>query len=41
MSSAEFQEGLAALLAKRPADYAAAAAASPISDGMPSANKRE
>jgi 2-(1,2-epoxy-1,2-dihydrophenyl)acetyl-CoA isomerase len=37
MSSAEFQEGLSALIEKRKADFAGAAAASPVSDGMPSA----
>jgi len=36
MSSAEFKEGLAALIEKRKADYAGAAAASTVSDGMPS-----
>ncbi len=35
MSSAEFQEGLAALLKKRPPDYIKAAMANPVSDGMP------
>lgn len=37
MSSAEFQEGLAALVEKRNPDFAGAAAASPVSDGLPSA----
>jgi 2-(1,2-epoxy-1,2-dihydrophenyl)acetyl-CoA isomerase len=36
MSSAEFQEGLSALVEKRRPDYARAVEASPVSDGMPS-----
>lgn len=36
MSSAEFQEGLAALLEKRPPDYLGAAQRAPQNDGMPS-----
>jgi 2-(1,2-epoxy-1,2-dihydrophenyl)acetyl-CoA isomerase len=40
MSSAEFQEGLAALIEKRPADYLKASMESPISDGMPSSIKK-
>ena len=35
MSSAEFKEGLAALIEKRPPDYIAAAQASLDNDGMP------
>lgn len=36
MSSAEFKEGLTALVEKRRPDHAGAAAASPITDGLPS-----
>lgn len=34
MSSPEFREGLSALIEKRPADYAGAAKANPVHDGM-------
>lgn len=36
MSSAEFKEGLAALIDRRPAEHGAAAAREPFNDGMPS-----
>lgn len=39
MSSTEFGEGLSALIEKRKPDYAAAAAANPMTDGMPSSLK--
>jgi len=37
MSSAEFREGLSALIAKRPADPLGASQAQPYNDGLPSA----
>ena len=42
MSSAEFQEGLGAMVDKRKADFPAAAAADPVGDGLPlSANLKK